>query len=622
MKHNDVPEYEEREQEVGQDDNTRNPDTDRALERAHRVAAARGRIIDELRSDEPPTRQRALDAATAYHAPGNGQNIATHHGGNTTALLYLRVSTREQARTGGGDEGYSLPAQREACLDKARQLDAVVTGTYVDAGESAKTAKRIELQRMLRDVKKHRPTYVIVHKIDRLARNREDDIAINLTLKKAGTTLVSCTENLTDSPSGRFLYNIMADMAQFYSDNLAQEVLKGLVSKAKDGGTPYRAPLGYLHKRDYIDGIDRRWVELDPERAPLIRWTFEQYATGDWTVIDLFFALREKGLTTRKGPTTPVRDVSLNGLYHLLRNPYYMGIITYQGVTYEGKHEPLIDPELWLRVQDILAAHAHAGDKDRVHQHYLRGTIFCGQCGSRLIFSRNKGNGGYYDYFVCVKKRTRSHNCPRPAIRLEKIEDGIAAFYSRFQLTEQAVSAARLGVRADMATQVAEAHQHAERANKRLASLQDERARLMQAHYADAVPLDLLKVEMQRLTRAMADTAQEIKAANADLADIEQTLEDALTVAGNCHRHYETAPHFIKRQINQGFFTRLLIHQDGTVERAELTEPFAQLLAPDWATTTGNAQNAPHTPGRLPHREHRTTRPRRPWVPWDAQDAS
>ena len=89
---------------------------------------------------------------------------------------------------------------------------------------------------------------------------------------------------------------------------------------------------------------------------------------------------------------------------------------------------------LWLHVQDILAAHAHAGEKDRVHQHYLRGTIFCGQCGARLVFSRNKGNGGYYDYFVCTKKRTRSHNCPRPAIRLEKIEQGIAVFYSRFQL--------------------------------------------------------------------------------------------------------------------------------------------------------------------------------------------
>ncbi len=593
MEHDDLPEYDEQEQGLDQGEDTRNPDTDNALERARRVAAARGQIIDELRSDQPPPRQGALDAVVSHQTPPPRATTIGKHGGGATAFIYARVSTREQARTGGGEEGYSIPAQRDAGIEKARQLGAIVTGVYIDAGESAKTAKRTELQRMLRDVKKQRPTYVIVHKIDRLARNREDDIAINLALRKAGTTLISCTENVTDTPSGRFLYNIMADMAQFYSDNLAQEVLKGLVSKAKDGGTPYKAPLGYLHKRDYIDGADRRWVELDHERAPLIRWAFQQYATGDWTVINLFFALREKGLTTRKSPKRPSREVSVNTLHAILRNPYYMGIITYQGVTYEGKHEPLIDPELWLRVQDVLAAHSHAGDKDRKHTHYLRGTIFCGACGSRLIFSRNKGNGGYYDYFVCVKKRTRSHNCPRPAIRLEKIEDGIAAFYARFQLTEEVVAAVRLGVRADMAAQVADAHSQAERANKRLAHLQDERTRLMQAHYADAIPLDLLKGEMQRLTRAMADAEREIKAANAGLADVEQTLEDALIVAGNCHRHYEAAPAFVKRQINQGFFKKLLIHQDGTVEHAELTEPFAQLLAPDWHTMTRSGHGVP-----------------------------
>ena len=327
------------------DEKSQNPDTERAERRARQVADARSRLIGELRSGEPPSRQ-ITPPTTSQSSTG------------LTAFIYCRVSTREQARTGGGEEGYSIPAQREAGQEKARQLNAAVTGVYIDAGESAKTANRPDLQRMLRDIKKQRPTYLIVHKIDRLARNREDDIAINLALKKAGTTLVSCTENLSDSPSGRFLYNIMADMAQFYSDNLAQEVLKGLVAKARDGGTPYQAPLGYLHKREYLGGAMTSWVEIDPERAPLIRWAFEVYATGDWTVTDLHLALRQKGLTTRPTANKPARDLPLNSLYKLLRNPYYLGVVTYQGATYEGQHDALIDTELWLHVQDILAAHA------------------------------------------------------------------------------------------------------------------------------------------------------------------------------------------------------------------------------------------------------------------------
>ena len=171
----------------------------------------------------------------------------------------------------------------------------------------------------------------------------------------------------------------------------------------------------------------------------------------------------------------------------------------------------------------------------------------------------------------------------------------------RAQLTPTATADIRLGVRADMAAEIADAHQNAERAQRRLATLQDERARLLQAHYANAVPLDLLKTEMARLTRAMTDAEREIKTANADLASSEQTLEDALTVAGSCHRHYEAAPDFVKRQINQGFFRKLIIDSDGTVARAELTEPFAQLLAPDWEAATGNAQNVPDAPRHLPN---------------------
>ncbi|MGW5724068.1 recombinase family protein [Amycolatopsis sp. NPDC003865] len=138
-----------------------------------------------------------------------------------TALIYLRVSTKEQARTGGGVEGYSIPAQRSACLIKAEQLGAIVHDEYVDAGELARSADRDDLQRTLADIPRLRPDYVIVHKIDRLARNHEDDIAISFALKKDGVALVACTENIDDTPSGRLLYGLMAEIVQFYSGNLA-----------------------------------------------------------------------------------------------------------------------------------------------------------------------------------------------------------------------------------------------------------------------------------------------------------------------------------------------------------------------------------------------------------------
>jgi site-specific DNA recombinase len=494
------------------------------------------------------------------------------------AFSYLRVSTKEQARTGGGAEGYSIPAQRDACYTKSAQLGAVIEQEYIDAGESARSADRDDLQRMLQDIKAVKPDYVIVHKIDRLARNRADDIAINLLLKKHGVTLISCTENIDDTPSGRLLYGLMAEIAQFYSGNLAQEVMKGLLRKAEEGGTPFRAPLGYTNRREARDGAEYSWVELDHERAEIIRWCLAEYATGEWSGIDLTLAAQAKGLTSRPTRSKPSQPISLTAMYHILQNPYYMGVVSYQGIHYEGKHPVLVEPDTWLAVQDVLAAHNHTGEKDRVHLHYLRSTIYCSACGARMVFSRNKGRGGSYDYFLCLKRKTKTGNCIRPAVRVERIEDGIARFYGQFQVRPEYAEQIRHAVRQQLATDQDEARRGLERATKRKQQAQDERQKLLQAHYAGAVPSDLLASEMKRLTRALAEADSEIKAGKTTNEDIETTLDNALKAASHCERAYLTAPNPIRRQINQGFFEKLWIGEDGSVERAQLTEPFAAML--------------------------------------------
>ncbi|MBA8924562.1 multidrug resistance efflux pump [Kutzneria viridogrisea] len=109
--------------------------------------------------------------------------------------------------------------------------------------------------------------------------------------------------------------------------------------------------------------------------------------------------------------------------------------------------------------------------------------------------------------------------------------------------------------------------------------MQDERQKLLQAHYAGAVPQDLLASEMNRLTRALAEAETEIAAAKTTTRDIEATLSQALAAVRHCHEAYTQATNQTKRQINQGFFEKLFIGEDGSVERAQLTEPFAALLA-------------------------------------------
>jgi DNA invertase Pin-like site-specific DNA recombinase len=158
-------------------------------------------------------------------------------------VIYLRVSTLEQVQKDHDPEGYSIPAQREACQRKAESLDAEVVAEFTDRGESARSADRPQLQAMLAKLKVDKDIdYVLVHKVDRLARNRDDDFTINLAIRASGAVLVSATENIDGTPSGKLLYGVMSTIAEFYSANLATEVIKGMTQKAKSGGTLTLAP--------------------------------------------------------------------------------------------------------------------------------------------------------------------------------------------------------------------------------------------------------------------------------------------------------------------------------------------------------------------------------------------
>ncbi len=307
--------------------------------------------------------------------------------GTARAVLYLRVSTREQAQRDGDPEGYSIPAQREACKRKAIALGAAVVEEFADRGESARSSQRPQLQALLTYVRDNPVEYVIVHKVDRLARNRADDVEITLAIRAAGATLISCSENIDETPSGLLLHGIMSSIAEFYSRNLANEVIKGSVQKAKSGGTVGKAPLGYLNVRRLENGREVRTVELDPIRAPLIKWAFENYATGSWSLNRLLAELTRRGLESTSSARTSTQPLQRSHLHKLLRHPYYKGIVRYRGVEYPGRHEPLVTPETWQRVQNILSAHNQSGEKQRVHHHYLKGSVrrprFTGHCGGQ-----------------------------------------------------------------------------------------------------------------------------------------------------------------------------------------------------------------------------------------------
>ena len=514
---------------------------------------------------EPGTMQAgAMGGSTGVGAIGTGTDPFTAMADQLTpkrAVSYIRVSTREQAQRGGSEEGFSLPAQREANKRKAQSMGALVVKEFAYRGESARSANRPELQKMLAYLKENGGIdYVIVHKLDRLARNRADDVEINRAFEEAGVRLVSTSENIDQTPGGMLLHGIMSSIAEFYSRNLANEVIKGMGEKARNGGTLGKAPLGYVNVRGRDEhGREVRTVALDEERAPLVRLAFTKYATGNWTVRQLAEHLNNRGLTIPPTARKPTNSVSVRLLQTLLRNPYYKGVISFQGVEYAGAHEHLVDAATWQTVQDILTAHAN-GERQRMHNHHLKSTIVCGLCGARLLVQHATSRAsGTYHYFVCAR-RHRVHDCPFKAVLISEVEARVADLYRQIRLSSDDRREIERYLRTEFAHIQANRQQDVQRLTTRQQQLEDQRHKLLEAHYAGAIPLDLLKKEQEQLTSGILAIQRELDGYTADAALVEQHLTQALDLLEDCSQLYAVAPDRLKKLLNQVFFERILVN--------------------------------------------------------------
>ena len=480
------------------------------------------------------------------------------------AVIYLRVSTRDQAKRGGETEGFSIPAQREACHRKAKSLGAEVIEEFIDAGESAKSAQRPELQRMLTYVKHNTIQLVIVHKVDRLARNRMDDVQINFEIQQAGAQLVSCSENIDETPSGMLLHGIMSSIAEFYSQNLATEAKKGMTQKAKSGGTPGRAPFGYINTTQRTaEGREVRTVVTDPDRAHWVPWIYERYATGEWTIGMLRDELKTHGVTTLARPKQPAKPLTTSMVHSILSNPYYTGLVIFGGATYQGRHQPLISTELWSKVEAIRHGRSHAKEKPAIRTHYLKGSLFCGQCGSPLSYeiSRNR-LGNYYQYFYCLGRQARKNGCTFVAIQAHHAEQLIEDHWATITLPNETLTTVRELVISHLDAILKEHNHQAHQAETTLAEATAHSERLMQAYYAGAIDVELLRKEQERIRTDKTTAERQLRHLQTSRDKLHTALDQCLSVLHNGQQQYLAATDNSRRDLNQAVFDKIYLDDD------------------------------------------------------------
>ncbi|MBE7487001.1 recombinase family protein [bacterium] len=321
---------------------------------------------------------------------------------------YIRVSTAKQ-----GEKGVSLQEQR-AAIEAYSSRNRLALSQWFEERETAAKLGRPVFNQMIGLLRRGRLNGVVIHKIDRSARNLRDWADIG-DLIDSGVEVHFAGDALDlQTRGGRLSADIQAVVAADFIRNLREETRKGMYGRLKQGLYPLAAPLGYL---DRGKGMPK---EIDPIRGQLVRHLFELYASGNHSLDTLVVQARHLGLTNRNG-----RPLLRTAISSILRNPFYMGLVMMgpNGETYQGVHQPLIAPRLFESVQRVLAGRIrHVAP---AHAFLFRGLLTCGACGGILTGELHKGHVYY-----------RCHNrlCTEKAsAREEAVEEAVSDLLKRVQ---------------------------------------------------------------------------------------------------------------------------------------------------------------------------------------------
>jgi DNA invertase Pin-like site-specific DNA recombinase len=302
------------------------------------------------------------------------------------AVIYVRVSTKEQT------ENLSLATQLKACENYCERQGFQVLARFREEGESAKTADRTELQKLLQFCRTNKGAvqFVVVFNLTRFARDKYDHFALRAHLKSLGISLRSATEPIDDTSTGKLMEGVLAAFAQFDNDCRSDRTRAGMKAALELGRWVFLAPLGYLNAPRAIG----KSLMPDPERAPNVCRVFEEYATGRFTKQQVLEQARAWGLTNRRN-----RPLTSQAIGMLLRNQLYAGIVDvpeYGVRAQRGDFEPLISEDLFYRVQSELSGRVPSTTpQQRAHPDFpLRAFVRCEFCGRGLTAAGRRGEAG------------------------------------------------------------------------------------------------------------------------------------------------------------------------------------------------------------------------------------
>ena len=326
-----------------------------------------------------------------------------------TAVIYARYSSDNQREE-------SIEGQIRECTAYAEKNGITVVKHYIDRALSAKTDNRPDFQQMIKDSEKRLFDIVLVWKLDRFARNRYDSAHYEYQLERNHVKLVSATEPISDSPAGIMVKSMLTGMAEYYSAELSEKVVRGMtenVLKGKyNGGT---IPIGFK-----VD--EEKFFQVDPLKAPFVVEAFQRYNDGA-TMKELMNWLNDSGVTTNRN-----QKFTYNSVQTLLTNKRYIGENHFKDIVMPDSIPAIVDKDLFEEVQLKIKKNSRAPARHKAEDDYLLTTkLFCGMCGAMMFGECGTGrNKIVHHYYKCATAK-RFKTCKKKTVRKEWLEDLVIA---------------------------------------------------------------------------------------------------------------------------------------------------------------------------------------------------
>jgi site-specific DNA recombinase len=484
---------------------------------------------------------------------------------------YIRVSTAKQ-----GERGVSLQEQRDA-IERYAQRNALDIVFWFEERVTAAKRGRPIFNEMLKLMTAGKADGVIIHKIDRSARNLKDWADLGELIDR-GIEVQFVNESLDlHSRGGRLSADIQAVVAADYVRNLREETRKGFYGRIKQGLYPLPAPVGYLDKGK------GKLKEFDPERASLVRKTFQLYASGSYNLDMLGDEMYRLGLRNRNG-----KRVTRNGLSVILNNPFYIGLIRLRSTkeTFSGSHQPLIPKTLFDRVQQIL--HGKTIRRTQYHDFLFRRLLKCKPCGYSLIGEQQKG----HVYYRCQTKV-----CPTKCVREDIIEKELLRRFSLISIdkSERAYAIQRIvtfrenwGREQDMLNQSL---------RLRLDHVNERLNRLTDAYLDRVIEKDTFEERKASLLMERKDIEEKLGQLFQNGQTVPERIAKFLELAGSAYSSYKSGLPDEKRNLIRTITSNR--HVDGNNVEFTLTLPFHELANRFQNTNSAPYRDIPRTLDRV-----------------------